>query len=186
MNEIFETILDRTTVHFYVDKPVSEEVIHHALEAAIRAPNHKLTNPWRFIRIGPKTRCKITDIAVALKRQNCDELSPAAETRIRKKVGSSPEMIVVIQNLNDDLLRRKEDYASCACAIQNASLFLWSQGVGSKWSTGKYSRSDELYELLNIDRNTQEIIGSIFIGYAEKEHVLSGRRPLGDVLSRTE
>ncbi len=186
MNAIFETIRDRSTIHFFLDKPVSEELIQHALEAAIRAPNHKLTNPWRFIRIGPKTRTKITNIAVALKGQDCGGLSPAAEAKVRKKVGSSPEMIVVIQELNEDLFRRKEDYASVSCAIQNLSLFLWAEGVGSKWSTGGYSRTDALYELLNIDRASQEIVGAIFIGYAEKEHILSGRRDLSEVLTSTE
>ncbi len=186
MNPIFKTIKERSTVHFYLDKPVPEELVNAALEAAIRAPNHKLTNPWRFIRIGPKTRDKITDIAVALKAKKLGGLSEAAEAKVRKKVGSSPVMVVVVHELNDDPLRCKEDYASCACAIQNASLLLWSEGIGSKWSTGGYSRTDALYELLNIDRNSQEIIGSIFMGYAEKEHVHSTRRPLADVLSTTE
>ncbi len=183
MNTVFTTIKERRTVHFYEAKKLPEHLLKRALEVAIFAPNHKLSNPWRFILIGEKTREKITDIAIFLKGRQYD-LSETALSKIRRKVGSSPEMLIVVQELSENPDRRKEDYAACACVIQNLSLALWSEGVGSKWSTGGFTRSDELYALLDIDRDHQEIIGAVFVGYAEKVNS-SARRPLDELLSTT-
>ncbi len=173
-------IRTRRTAHFYDSEPVPEEVLREALECAARAPNHKLTNPWRFTRVGPETRAKIVELAVELKKRK-KPLSDRQEARVREKVASSPELLVVRQVLDEDPFRRREDYAACACAIQNLSLALWSHGVSSKWSSGSVTRASETYELLGVDPDREEIIGFVWIGYAE-EQPETPRLPVEEVL----
>lgn len=158
-----EVIVSRNTAHFYQDKEVPEEALLRALHAAIRAPNHKLTNPWRFVRMGPESREQITELGVALK---CgDEASESRRERVRAKLSGPPVLLVVSQVLDEDAFRRKEDYASVACAIQNLSLSLWAEGVGSKWSTGGVTRHEQVYELAGIDSEHEEIVGFVWVGY---------------------
>ena len=168
MNEIIALIKARRTAHIYHADPVPEALIEAALECAIRAPNHKLTNPWRFTRIGPQTRAAIVELAVQIKEAD-GPMSEARRDKVREKMASSPELFVVTQILADDAFRRREDYAACACAIQNFALALWSEGVGSKWSTGGITSHPHTYELAAIDPDAEEIIGFIWVGYADPQ-----------------
>ncbi len=182
---IREAILSRRTVQRYTTEPIPEGCIERALECAIRAPNHKLSNPWRFTRVGPETRQKIVDLGVRIKRQKAAsegrELSEEKEQTIRAKLGNSPEVIAVSQVLADDPFRRKEDYAAIACAIQNFTLCLWGEGVGSKWATGGVTRHDETYDILGIDAERDEIVGFIWVGHSSCELVETPRQPLEEV-----
>ena len=159
-----EAILTRRTVHEYTETPVPQEWVESALEGALRAPNHKLTNPWRFYQIGPDSREIIVDIALEAKRE-FRELTERDVEAISSKVGTSPVLIMVSQVLSSDPARRKEDYASVACAIQNFSLAMWSFGISSKWSTGPFVTHSRTYELLGIDPQLEELVAGVFAGY---------------------
>lgn len=179
---IHETIISRRTAHFYKTDPVPEGVLERAYEAAIRAPNHKLTNPWRFVEIGPIARAKLVDIVVELKHTK-KPLSEAMEAKVRRKVGDSPVCVAVAQVLDPDEFRRKEDYAAVSCAIQNLTLSLWGEGISSKWSTSGAIHDDRTYALLEINSSTEEIVGIIFAGYAD-DSPDPPRRPVSDVVRR--
>ena len=49
----------RSTVKYDSSKAVPEAVTKAALEAAILAPNHFLSEPWRFYTAGPETKAKL-------------------------------------------------------------------------------------------------------------------------------
>lgn len=184
MNDTIHTILTRRTAHVFESRPIPEELLTTALECAIRAPNHKLSNPWRFTRVGPVARATLVELAVRLKEEK-GALSEAQREKVRAKVGSSPELIVVRQLLSPDPVRRREDFAACACAIENLAIALWSEGVSSKWSTGAPTSHDETYALLGIDRGREQIIGFVWIGYAD-EQPRTRRHALEDVLTNVD
>jgi len=176
-------ILTRRTAHWYRPDPVPEEVLHGALACATRAPNHKLTNPWRFTRVGPVTRAAIVELAVEVKRDN-GRLTQRQAASVREKVSSAPELFIVTQVLEGDEFRRREDYAACACAIQNFCLSLWADGVHSKWATGAVTRVRKLYELAGIDPAVEQTVGFVWVGYAD-EQPGTPRRPVSDILRTT-
>lgn len=177
-----EAILTRRTVHRFSDEPLPEGAVERALEAAVAAPNHKLTNPWRFTRVGPEGRRAIEDLYVRLKEASCEGgLTDAQEEGYREKVGDPPELVVVSQMLVDDDFRRREDYAATACAIDNMMLSLWSEGISSKWSTGSVTRHPETYELLGIDPEEERTVGFIFVGYPREDHRDNPKPPRTDL-----
>lgn len=182
-----QTILSRRTVQRYTTKPIPEGCIERALECALRAPNHKLTNPWRFRRVGPKTRAPLVELGVELKRTKAAdkgrELRPGQVEKIRQKLGNSPGLLVVSQVRTDDAFRSREDYGATACAIQNLMLSLWSEGVGSKWSSGAITRHPQTYELAGIDPREEEIVAFIWVGYPEGDVIKCPRRPLEEVFT---
>lgn len=178
--KVSEAILGRRTIHKFRDDELPKGVLEEALEAAIWAPNHKLTNPWRFVLVGPKTRTKIVDIVVDLKALK-RPLSSTDEARLRSKLETSPVMIAAVQCLDSNPRRLKEDYASMACAIQNLSLSLWAHGVGAKWSTTFAINDPRTMELLKVSPEGEEIVGFIYAGYPDvipKTH----RQPLSKVV----
>lgn len=179
-----EAILSRRTVHRYRTESIPDGAIERALEAAVAAPNHKLSNPWRFTRVGPQGRQAIENLYVRLKRESKGELTDQQEKAYRKKVGDPPELVVPSQVLVDDDFQRKEDYAAVACAIQNFMLSLRGEGVFAKWTTGSITRHPETYELLGIEADEQEIVGFIWIGYPREDRLDNEkppRKPLDEV-----
>lgn len=187
--DVQQALLSRRTIHDYMPEPIDDSAIDRALEAAVRAPNHKLTNPWRFTRVGPTMRARITRHAVALKVakkiKKKGEVSQQYRDKIAAKFGNPAALVVVSQVLDDDPFRRREDYAATACAIQNFCLSLWGEGIGSKWSTGKVTRDPGIYELLAIDQDCEEIVGFVWAG---KPEVVPdpAREPLAAVVRTTE
>ena len=60
--DLDSAIRARRTHKQYGSEPVSEAVVRELVEIARWAPNHKLTNPWRFRLIGPDTRARIDEL----------------------------------------------------------------------------------------------------------------------------
>lgn len=181
--EFRDVLLNRRTIHHYKPQPIAEAAIERALEAAIRAPNHKLTNPWRFTRVGPRVREQLVELGIELKGQK-KELTPKYEKTLREKYGNPAELVVVSQILDDDPFRRKEDYAATACAIQNFCLSLWAEKIGSKWSTGSMTRDERTYEMLDIDPDVEEIVAFVWVGIPD-EIPDPPRQPLDEVVRTT-
>lgn len=170
---------ERRTIHKYLPEPVPEDVVQRALEAAHLAPNHKLTFPWRFTVVGPETRARIAELAVRLKKPE----APAQEDAVRGKILNPGLMIIVSQQKTDDTFRSKEDYAAVSCAIQNLMLSLWSDGFGSKWSTGGITRENETVQIAQIPE-TEEVVGFIWGGVPAQESPTPKRPPLDEVVRR--
>src|SRR5581483_3385939 len=61
--DVETAILLRRTHKRYGAEPVDEATLVELLELARHAPNHKLTNPWRFRVLGPATRARIEELA---------------------------------------------------------------------------------------------------------------------------
>ena len=137
-----------------------------AINAANYAPCHKLTFPWRFYSISSSKRNEILKLAIDIKNSQT-LLNENSKKLIRDKFLNPSHLIVSSQILNKDKLIQKEDYAACSCAIQNLAISLASNEVSIKWSTGEIIRSKEIYNILNIDSESQEIIGFIWVGYGK-------------------
>jgi nitroreductase len=167
LNQVQQALNARTTVHEYKPGSVPEGSIERALEAALAAPNHRMTEPWRFVSIGPQTRQQLSEVAVRLK---VAKLGDSEELRqvVRAKFLNPAHLMVVSQVCEHDPVIAREDYAAIACAIQNFMLSLHSEGVGSKWSTSKVIQQPETYRLLEIDPQVGEIVAFIWVGAPAK------------------
>ena len=171
-----ELIEARRTIHGFKPEAPDKVAIEKAIDLARWAPNHRYTEPWRIYQLGPETVANMLDIAVQLVEQK-----RGAEIAVRKRAQwqAVPQWIAVTQTLSGDALERQEDYASCACAIQNMQLYLWSAGIGVKWTTGPVTRSPELLELLWADPENEQVVGLLQLGYPV-DVPNSPRKPVSD------
>src|SRR5918997_3948796 len=100
--EVEEAIRSRRTHKVYAAEPVPRDELHELLQLACWAPNHNLTNPWRFRVIGPES-------LAALKE--------AAGPESASKLDRAPTLIVASQVRDDDAVQDEEDLCSVAAAI---------------------------------------------------------------------
>lgn len=181
--DLNEALLGRRTVQRFREGAVPETVLQRALAAANRAPNHKLTWPWRFTLPGPRTRGALFEIGLRLKAGG-NPPSADLEAKVRSKLLVPDRLVVVSQVIAEDAFREREDYAACACAVQNLMLSLHGDGVGSKWSTGGLTTDPDTYRVLDIDSGAERIIAFVWVGMADGESVVPRRRDLDELVRR--
>ena len=157
-----DVICGRRTIGAFRPELPPREVVLDALDAARWAPNHKKTEPWHIILLGPETARAVID----LNSQIISATKGPSEAEAKhKKWSEVPGWLAVTCDLAEDAFRREEDYAACCCLVQNLSLALWSVGIGTKWSTGDVTRSPDFFKLLNINPARQRVVGLLWYGY---------------------
>lgn len=178
LQHLAERMRSRRTVKLFLQQPVSKKLVRDAIETARWAPNHHLTEPWRFYLLGPEAIAKSVELTrvVVTERKGAE----VGEFKARD-AATRPGWLVVTCSRSDDELTQQEDYAAVCCAIQNLSLYLSEAGVASKWSTGPITRDHRFYELLGIEQDREMIVGLIWYGYP-KITPTQQRKPVADIL----
>ena len=178
--ETFDAIMSRRTAHLWRAEPVPEAVVSRALEGAHRAPCHRFTWPWRFVRVSDEHRAELFSLACELKSKGREQ-SPAFLDKMTRKVKHPAHLVVVVQPRKEDAFEAREDYAAIACAIQNIALIVHAEGFASKWSTGGLTTHAETYRLLGVSEASEEIVGFVWIGVPEEpDPMVPKRTPLSE------
>jgi nitroreductase len=175
MHDIEQLIAARRTIHQFKPQPIPpREEILRAIDLARWAPNHRLTEPWRFHLIGPETAQAICRLKAELVRAQQSEA--VARSKL-ERWRAMPGWLAVTCVKSADPVREREDYAACCCAIQNLYLLLWQRGIGLKWNTGRLVRDPRFYELLKVRPDEATVVGLFWYGYAA-DVPLAKRRPV--------
>lgn len=162
LDEFAEVLRGRRTINVFLQTPVPESLIREAIEVATWAPNHHVTEPWRFHLLGDDSIERCLDLCHALVVEKKGE--KAADFK-RKNWSEKPGWLVVTCERSDDDLLQRENYAACSAAIQTLMLFLWKAGVGSKWSSGDITQDTRFFEIAGIDESQAFVVGLIWYGY---------------------
>jgi len=162
LREFAEVLRGRRTINLYLQTPVPDKLVEEALEVATWAPNHHVTEPWRFILPGPQTVESILDLC---RDMVSSEKSAELGEHKRQSWSEKPGWLIVTCKRSDNELCEREDYAACCAAVQNFMLYLWKAGVGSKWTTGAITRGPLFADILGIDTGAEFVVGMIWFGY---------------------
>jgi nitroreductase len=176
--DVITAIQERRTIGQFGSAPISREVVARLVAAAVWAPNHRNTEPWRFAVVGGTARAEMAD-AVAAELEGKDGADGAAHAA-RNKLLRAPAFVVVGQDrseVGDDATRDLEDYAACSCATQNLLLAAQAEGLAAKWSTGKlttYAAAKRFVGLAETDR----IVAYVYLGQSAMDsEPIAERRP---------
>jgi nitroreductase len=166
--DAYDAIAARTSTRAYADRPVPRAAIERLLAAAVRAPNHKLTEPWRFAVLTGKSAARFAELRRAHRATRFpDPASPEAAKAIDKtyhEALGTPAFVVVMSALSDDAVRREEDYASVMMAVQNLMIAATAEGLGSYLRTGGILEDAGVKELVRLPAG-HRIVAVISLGY---------------------
>jgi nitroreductase len=177
MESLSELIRSRRSINTFTDQPVSLDLIQDLLESAVYAPNHRLTEPWRFICFAGDARRPYASIRAqmvvdSMKTQSEADRQTASEGTFQKFMAVPAYLLVVMsQHIQPDIY--EEDYAACSCVIQNFLLLAWEHGVGTNWKT--FKDDPRLREALGITAD-EKVVGIIHVGYPTDEARTSRRQ----------
>jgi nitroreductase len=158
LREFARVLRGRRTIDQYLHTAVPEELVREAIEVATWAPNHYLSEPWRFILPGPETITRIIDLNA---RMVAEKKTPEHGEHKRKAWADKPGWLIVTCRRDDDVVREREDYAACCAAVHNLILYLWKAGVGSKWTTEPVTRDPRFFDVITNDHDAEFVVGML-------------------------
>lgn len=160
--DVEEAIRTRRTHKAYGSEPVDRETLTELLELARWAPNHHLTNPWRFRVLGPATLARLKEAADALKAGSGAKLDRA------------PTLVVV------SYVGNEEDRDATAAAAYAILLAAHARGLATYWRTPEVLLADAGRAALGLGEG-EHAIGLLHLGPRRQEQPPPERAPLGDV-----
>jgi nitroreductase len=165
--ELEDAIRTRRTHKAYGSEPVPRETLEQLLELARWAPNHNLTNPWRFRVLGPES-------LAALKE--------AAGPDAAGKLDRAPTLIVASQVRSDDAVQDEEDLCAVAVAMSYVLLAAHARGIAGYWRTPAVLRSPEGQAAVGVPPD-ERVLGLIHLGPPRQDKEAPGRLPPGDYVT---
>ena len=165
--ELEEAIRGRRTHKVYGPEPVDRATLDELLELGRWAPNHHLTNPWRFRVVGPE----------ALRR-----LKEAAGPEAAAKLDRAPTLVVASAALSGDPVQDQEDLHAAACAAYIVLLAAHARGLAGYWRTPEVLRTPAGRAACGIPGG-EATLALLHLGEARGDKPAPERAPLESVVT---
>ena len=156
----------RRTHKQYGSAPVDDETVRELVDLARYAPNHNLTQPWRFRALGPEIRRRIEELA-----------GEKEAIKLRR----APTLVLATAVLSGDPHIDEEDLHAAACAVYAVLLGATDRGLASYWRTPACLTEASVREVLGLQPN-ERVVALIHLGHAVTEPPAKERLALDDVL----
>jgi nitroreductase len=168
--DVEKAIRTRRTHKAFGSQPVDARVLDGLFELARWAPNHHLTNPWRFRVLGERTRARLMTLA--------DSVAPGSAV----KLGRAPTLIAVTTRLGGDPVQDREDVLATAVAAYLVLLGAHARGLAGYWRTVSLLDDPRGREILGLAAN-ETPVGLLYLGQPVQEQRVPERAPIADVVS---
>jgi nitroreductase len=163
---VTEAIQSRRSIKKFSDRPVPRETIESLLSAIVRAPNHHLTQPWRFYVLGPSARYAYGQVIGMRKARKLDD--PVAGEKLIETVASEhralPGMIAIAMQVDENPEKREEDYAAVMMGLQNLCLAAVAAGLGTHIKTGAVMEDPSARKAARV-RDGERLVAIANVGY---------------------
>jgi len=164
--DLEEAIRTRRTHKAYGPEPVEPAVLEELFELARWAPNHHLTNPWRFRVLGPR----------ALER-----LKAAAGPDAATKLDRAPTLVAVSAIRCGEPETDREDLLATACAAYVVLLAAHARGLASYWRTPSVLRTGGGRAALGVS-DDEDLVGLLYLGRPRQEQRVPERAGTAEVV----
>lgn len=120
----------------YGSGTILKKEIELLLEAAIHAPTHRLTQPWRFIVLKHKKKDELGEFLATSFSKISKEKQVQKEKKILEKVKVSDTIILLcLKRDGKESVPEWEEMAALSMAVQNMWLLCSTMGIGAYWSS---------------------------------------------------
>jgi nitroreductase len=154
----------RRTHKLFGSRPVPRAELDALFELARWAPNHHLTNPWRFRVLGPGA---------------LEALKAAAGPESASKLDRAPTLVAASVVQNGDAIADEEDFAAAACASFIVLLGAHARGLDGYWRTPEVLRTPEGRAACGI-ADGERVLGLLHLGRGKGTKPAPERAPLDD------
>ncbi|MGC4108758.1 MAG: nitroreductase [Thermomicrobiales bacterium] len=180
---MLELIRSRRSIGKMTDEVPDRALIEQLLEAAIWAPNHHLTQPWRFFVLSGEGRSILGRASGEAAVRGIPDPVKAETVRAgaENKVLRAPWIIVVASEpIHDGRTPDMEEHLAVGAAAQNMLLQAEALGLAAIWRSGGPAFAPEVREAFGLSEHAQ-IVGFIYVGYPAMERPTRERTPVAQV-----
>jgi nitroreductase len=164
-----EAIRSRRTVKAFEPEPVDRNTLDELLEIARWAPNHHLTNPWRFRVLGPESLAQLKQVAAQLAAADApagadpDKIGEAAAAKLDR----APTLVVCSVVQSGEPVQDEEDRYAAACAAYVVLLAAHARGLAGYWRTPAVLRAETGRRAVGLP-DEEHFIGLLHLGRARQ------------------
>lgn len=159
-----DVLHSRVSCGILTDPPPRGAVLDNIKRAALRAADHRLLRPWRFLVIEGEGRDHLGEIFVQASLSDGVDMSPQDREKLSAKTRRAPMIMVAIAScVEDDKVPEIEQVLSAGCAVQNMLNAAFAQGVGAMWRTGDMAYHSYVKSALGLIEN-ERIVGFLYLG----------------------
>jgi nitroreductase len=160
-----DAIQNRRSIKRFTARPVSHQEVDRLLDAATCAPNHHLTQPWRFYVLGPLARHAYGLALGARKARKLEDAEKAAQVRevVAAEHRALPCMLAVAVVSSDNPETAEGNYAAAMMAIENIALAAVDMGLGTHIKTGAVMSDPSARAAVGLP-DTERIIAIVNVG----------------------
>lgn len=152
----------------FIRKPITRETLQKLLDCGMRAPTHRMTQPWRFKVLQNEKRKDLAQFLVKTYHRITPNhlITQAKELGIIKKCQLSDTILLIcMQRDTSKSLPEWEEVAATAMAVQNIHLACTAEGIGGYWSSPKMIKfMDEFIPL----QDGEKCLGIFYMGYTDQ------------------
>ncbi len=180
--DLFDAIHSRRSVKQFSGRAVAREKIERLLDAAAQAPNHRMTQPWRFYVLGPDARRAYGTVLGARKAKKVEDPEAARAVAVKVAAGEAalPAEIAVSMTLHANPDIREEDYAATMMAVQNLLLAARALGLGAHVKTGAVMDDPGARAAVGVPEG-ERIVALVQLGEPAAVPDAKPRRPAAEV-----
>lgn len=174
--QALDAIRRRRSIKSFTESPVPQAQLESLLELAVLGPNFRMSQPWRFLVLGPEGRGAYGRALGSRKAKKLED--PAAkDAMVERNVAEAvavPAMIGVVQQLNENLEIREDDYAAIWMGIENLLVGALELGLGTHVRTGAVLGDAALRDPLGVG-DGERLVALIQLGVPEEIPVTKPR-----------
>ena len=164
--DVEQAIRERRTHKAFQSEAVPGELLDELLELARWAPNHHLTNPWRFRVLGPSS---------------LERLKRAAGPEAAAKLDRAPTLVAATVRTSGDPIQDEEDLCATACATYAVLLGAHARGLAGYWRTPGVLRTPAGRAALGIP-DGERFVALIHLGWPRQEKEAPERAPRSSIV----
>ncbi|WP_340152890.1 nitroreductase [uncultured Marivirga sp.] len=186
IEEFNELIRSRRSIYpaQYSGEKVNDLIIEQMLENANWAPNHKHTEPWRFIVFTDKGLDQLgkfqSDIYQQVSKAKGSFDQAKMETLRNKPLMASHVIAIGMKRDEKQSIPVEEEISAVASAVQNMQLTASAYGVGCYWGSGGITYMKEAKNALGLEEE-DKLMGFLYVGMPKEGFWPEGKRnPMND------
>jgi nitroreductase len=169
-----------TKPRLFNGKKIADEIVWQILENANWAPNHGLTQPWRYQVFTDTGLSKLAEFQADLYQKITapEKFKPEKYERLQSNILKSSHVIVIcMKRQKSEIIPEIEEIAAVACSVQNMALTAAAYKICSFWGSGGITYTPELKEFLGLG-NKDHCLGYLYLGYSDTPTITSRRHPI--------
>jgi len=165
----------------YTGAKVDDQIVKQMLQNANWAPNHKLTEPWRFMVFTGEGLKRLAEFQAQCYKEVTTAKGSFAEDKYQgllvKPMESSHIISVGMKRDEKKSIPEIEEIGAVFCAVENMYLTATAYGIGCYLSTGGITFFEEAKPFFDLGKE-DKLLGFLHIGMPRDPSPAGRRKPI--------